>query len=172
MPWDNWQREYVKFKKGITMDRGSAAFVLPEAWLPGLALKLSKGSLAGQAFVGATGKTTPNKGQKKAEFYTDAGQQRGMVFQCADVNKPLACVAGVADGLAKGKENLASFGSKGGVIVLEAAVNITLPTDKTLITEFDRRGMVYVLDAWVKTKDVAGKASGDKNTGFQRQARR
>ena len=90
--------EYTKLKTCIAIDSGSSAVVLLEAWPLGLAMKPPNGSLAVQASAGAAGETTANTGHKKVDFLTDAGQQRGMAVQCADVNKPLTCVAGIAGG--------------------------------------------------------------------------
>ena len=93
--------EYVKGPVGITMDSGPAAFVMPKTWMRGVELKPSPASRCGQSFVGATGKTAPNVGEKMIEFSVMQGQDRACTFQCSDVNKSLACVTGSADGPAK-----------------------------------------------------------------------
>ena len=94
------------------------------------------------------------------KFRTNIGQNRGMTFQCTDVNKALACVAGIADGPAVGEENLLIFSTRGGIIVPEKLVQIILPQDRSKVTEFARKGMVYVMDAWVKRSEVAEPSSG------------
>ena len=86
---------YVKIKHGITMDTGSAAFVMPTRWLP--MFPLEKGEKAGQRYVGATGKVVQNEGQKNVRFVTRDHEARELTFQCADVNKMLACVAKVTE---------------------------------------------------------------------------
>ena len=42
-------------RMGITVDSGAGAFVMPEIWFPGIPTKPSRGSIAGQKFIGATG---------------------------------------------------------------------------------------------------------------------
>ena len=105
--------EWVNIRNGVTVDSGSAAFVLPVKWLPGIPMEKSKGSMAGQEFIGATGKVATNMGQKLVKFRTNLGQDRGMTFQCTDVNKALACVAGIADGPAVGEEHQLFLAQKG-----------------------------------------------------------
>ena len=118
-------------------------------------------------FVGATGKTALNIGQKGVEFKTNAGQDRRCTFQCSDVNKILACVAGLAEGGGLGQENLVIFSTRGGVITPEAKTTLVL-LSPDLVTEFDRKGHVYVMDAWVSWD----KASLPKQPHFTRPARR
>ena len=82
--------------------------------------------------------------------------------------------AGVADGGGESKENLVIVSSRGGVIVPEKEVTIVLPKDDNLITEFRRKGNVYVMDAWVERDKVAVHGQGDElhavESSFTRQA--
>ena len=55
---------WVKLRNGIIVDSGSAAFVLPVKWLPGIPMEHLEGSIAGPEFIGATGKVAKNMGQK------------------------------------------------------------------------------------------------------------
>ena len=63
-------------------------------------------------------------------------------------------------------------GSKGGLVVPEADVNVLLPNDRSLVTEFNRRGMVCVLDAWVEKAVVAGTDADKDNADVHRQVNR
>lgn len=89
----------------------------------------------------------------------------GVTVQCADVDNRLGCAAGLADGPAPGRENYGIFSSKGGAIVPEKAVTLVLPKDKEKATQFDRRGMVYVMAAWVDIADAA-KSVGNHGSVF------
>ena len=66
----------------------------------------------------------------------------------------------MCDGPGPGQENYVIFSTKVGVIVPEKHCKIILPKDESLITEFARSGMVYVMDAWVKRSEVAEPSSG------------
>ena len=96
--------KWLKVRKGITIDSGSAAFVMPETWLPGFKTVPSPGSKRGQKFIWATGKPAYNSGEKQLEFRIASGGDRRCTFQTSDVNQMLACVAGLADGAGPGGE--------------------------------------------------------------------
>ena len=53
----------------------------------------------------------------------------------------------------------------------EKLVTIILPEDKSKVTEFARKGMVYVMDAWVRKADVEMQEPDRPRTGFHRPAR-
>ena len=105
----------------------------------------------------------PNDGPKQMVFRVTNGSERACTFQCSDVNKMLACVAGLCDGPSKGAENLVIFSSRGGCIVPESEVKVTMPTNAKNVTEFSRRGMVYQMDAWVRKEDVVRKEATAKS---------
>lgn len=135
---------------------------------PGVELKPSEGSKRGQRFVGATGKTAPNVGQRRVEFSIAQGQDRACTFQCSDVNNMLACIAGIADGPEKGKENLITVSFRGGVVTPDEATTTALSEDKSLLTEFNRKnGMIYVMDACVRTNDAVRTYSGKQALKMQ-----
>ena len=83
----------------------------------------------------------------------------------------LACVAGLADGPAPGSEHSVMFSSRGGIITPEAQTHISLPSDPSLLIEFDRKCHVYVMDVWVEAGKAIGKSRTDV-TLFHRQATR
>ena len=99
------------------------------------------------------------------EFVTRDGQDRALTFQCADVNKMLACIAGIADA----GNGILFLADSGHILKLDAE---TLRRVKELIshcsqvTGFDRKGMVYVMDAYVRipsNSDLARKVSKIRN---------
>ena len=63
------------------------------------------------------------------------------------------------------KEKKISFSSRGGIIPPDSETTISLQNETSKLTEFNRRGMVYVMDAWVRKADVVRK--GNSNMGFQ-----
>ena len=139
---------YVRIKNGITMDTGSAAFVMPTHWLPMFKLEPSEGAAKGQNCVGATGTVVKNEGQLTVKFLTKDKASRQMTFQCAPVNKMLASMSGVADA-----GNAILFEADGGHILkldepTRKAIRELVENCKTK-TAFDRKGNVYVLDAYV-----------------------
>ena len=74
------------------------------------------------------------------------GKGREATLQCSDANKKFVCVASMADGPKTGEAKVVIVSSRGGMIVLGKAVNITLPDDRSWITEFNRTGNVYKMD--------------------------
>ena len=131
------------------MDSGSAAMVMPTSWLPMFALQASEGQRRGQKYVGATGQMVMNEGQKDAQFFTKAMEPRQITFQCAPVNKMLASISGIADA----ENGVLFLGDCGYILSLDKE---TLRLIKELVeqcqrkTQFDRKGNVYVLDAFVQ----------------------
>ena len=89
----------------------------------------------------------------------------------SDVNKVLGCVAAMADGPRKGEEHLVIVSSRGGMIVPEKLVEIKLPEDRSCVTEFNRRGMVYKMDLWVRKSDVVRRVDSSIPSDFGRQGR-
>ena len=100
----------------------------------------------------ATGKEADTDGDMKLKFMTNEGQGRALKMQCADVNKCLGSVGGITDA-----DNLVIFSKHGGVITPKEGTKIILPKDKSLVTKFERKGMVYRMDAWLKKSDVQAK---------------
>ena len=133
--------EWVRIKNGIGMDTCCAANVMPTTWLPQFEVEPGKSK---QRYIGATGKVVENKGQKLLKWFTNEGQGRSMMFQMTDVNKILACIAEVCDG---GNDVL--FRKNGGMIIPQGDMKLDLKVDGN-ITNFNRTGNTYSMDAWVK----------------------
>ena len=95
-------------ENGITIDSGSAAFVMPTKWLPGLKVEPSPGQRRSKTSIAATGTTAPNERQRTLKCLIDEGQGRSSTMHRAGVNTCLCSAGGVTDA-----GNLVIVGSKG-----------------------------------------------------------
>ena len=88
-------------------------------------------------------------GEKDVRFFTKESEPRQMTFQCAPVNKMLGSVGGMTDA-----DNAVLFMKDGGHIL--GLDEETLRKIKALVescskkTKFDRKGNVYVMEAYVR----------------------
>ena len=146
---------YLKVMNGMPLDSGSAAFVMPESWFPGVPAAPSLGSRSGQRFIGAIGTVKADTGQKRMEFRTAEGQDRRCTLQTADLTTMLERVAGFADGAGAGKGNYRGFDSKRCVIASVAPTQVILPENLSLLTYSNRKGNTYVMDIWLNKKEKA-----------------
>ena len=147
--------KWRRIKRGITLDSGSAVFVIPSGWLP--QFLAADGPKKGHRYVAANGNYIINEGENTITFTTAEGQKRKFKFKIADVNKLLASVAGICDA---GHEVV--FRVDGGFIR-----NISTGE----MTRFERRGNVYAMDAWVDSflDGIDGLDKGDSaESGFTR----
>ena len=101
--------------------------------------------------MAANGKRIENEGQKTIEFLTKSQDARQMTFQCAPANNMLACIGEIADA-----NNYILFGPTNGHVLnldeeTKAAIEALIKNCRQK-TEFDRKGNVYVMDAYVKLK--------------------
>ena len=136
---------WARIKRGITLDSGCSVFVLPSGWLP--QFRLEAGAKKGSTYVAANKGILVNEGERTITFKTDEGQERKITFQVAGVNKALASVAGICDA-----GHIVTFTKTGGNIKNMKSGEVT---------HFQRRGNVYVMDAWVlRDKDNAKPVSG------------
>ena len=96
----------------------------------------SQMSQAGGSYRVANGQRVPNVGQQKVQFTLDDGQPANILFQIAEIERPLISASALA---ANG--NSVVFNRKGGAII----------HDKTgRRTELHKRGGIYVLHMWVR----------------------
>lgn len=166
---------YLRITNGITMDSGSAAFVMPTRWLPMFALQKSEAQARGQKYAGATGKVLANEGEEVVDFVAKTLAPRQLTFQFADVNTMLACIAGITDA----DDAALCLASGGFVVQLNVAVKELiqkmLEASET-VTEFDRKETVYVMDAYVKVPEGSKLEAKVKEltkniSGFPRQGK-
>ena len=92
-------------------------------------------SKAGGSYRVANGQRVPNIGQQSVHFRTDEGLQAGMLFQTAEIERPLISASQLA---ASG--NNVVFNKKGCTIVHEQSGKSTL---------LHKRGGIYVLRMWI-----------------------
>ena len=133
------------------MDSGAAQSVAPPSMAPGVTITASPGSQRGQHYVSACGGRLPNMGQQKMKVQTNEGRDAMVLYQIAEVSRPLTAVSQTCD-----NGNWVVYTPEGGFIWnLKTGGN----------TNFERRGGIYELDLWVKDADLAG---GSTSTGVPR----
>ena len=117
------------------MDSGAAAPVAPPSMLPNVKVEPSPGIIRGQNFTGASNHSLKNLGQQRIHACTEEGEETSVLFQIADVSKPLVSVASICE-----KGNRVIFGKSGGVVQ-------NIKTGKQ--TPFNRQNGIYVLSLWL-----------------------
>ena len=118
------------------VDSGAAAPVAPPGMAPGLPSRSSPGSRAGRSFSTADGTGLLNLGEQELHVVTDGGMDTTVLFQLADVSRPLMSVSEICD-----HSNHVIFGRGGGVIQ-------NLATGLEVL--FERRGGVYAMGLWIR----------------------
>ena len=83
--------------RGITVGSGAADSVFPASWVKRALLKAPAGSRAGLFYVAASGTKLHNLGEFMLKFITSDGTSASIMFQVANINKPLASVAHLTD---------------------------------------------------------------------------
>jgi hypothetical protein len=131
-------------------DSGAVNHVASPRIFPGK-MRPSRMSKLGKSYRGPDSSPIPNMGEQTAKFTTEEGHKCGLIFQFADIERPLIAVAKVAAG-----GNVVELGEHGGTITHKKSGQVT---------KVHRRGGVYVLKMWVmpEPKDTP------KHLGFPRQ---
>ena len=99
-------------------------------------------SKAGGSYRVANGHRVPNIGEQTVHFQTDEGLSAGMLFQTAEIERPLISASQLA---ASGNNVL--FNKAGGTIVHEQSGRKTL---------LHKRGGIYVLRMWIPASPAQG----------------
>lgn len=86
-----------RIRKGITADSGAGDPVFPRRMINAKKIRSSPGSRRGLHYVSATDHKIPNVGEVDLEFMTEEGHEDKIVFQIADVNKPLMSISDRVD---------------------------------------------------------------------------
>ena len=115
-------------------ESGAEESVSPPRFFPGPVVP-STMSKAGGSYRVANGHRVPNIGQQAVHFETDEGQAAGMMFQTAEIERPLISASQLA---ASG--NSVVFNQQGGTIVHEKSGRRTV---------LHKRGGIYVLRMWI-----------------------
>ena len=121
------------------MDSGAAQSVAPPSMAPGVIIEESPGSQRGQHYISASGGRLPNMGQQRLKVQTNEGRDSKVVYQIAEVSRPLTAVSQTCD-----NGNWVVYTPQGGFIL----------SCLTGGSYFDRRGDIYELDLWVKEEDL------------------
>ena len=138
--------EKAKMKRGITMDTGAHHNVMPKRMVGRRPIRSSKGSRAGMKYVGAGGERISNEGEVDFPFETIEGHKQSMIFQIAEVNKPLGSVAYFVD------RNYRVVYDKNMTTGEDLSYMIFKPTRTTYRFRRDRN--VWILDAIVDIADL------------------
>ena len=118
------------------VDSGASNPVAPPQMAPNVPITPSPGSLRGQVYGTAGKEKLSNLGQQHIKACTAEGHETEVLFQIADVKKPLVSVSTICE-----RGNRVLFGKSGGVIQ-----NITSGVE----TPFFKKNGVYVLDMWLQ----------------------
>ena len=86
-----------RIKRGLTADSGAGDPVMPRRMVNKKKIRQSEGQRRGLHYVSATNHRIPNVGEVNLEFMTDEGHSESIVFQIADVNKPLMSISDRVD---------------------------------------------------------------------------
>ena len=93
-------------------------------------------------------------GQQKLHVQINEGRDATVVYQIAEVSRPLTAVSATCD-----SGNWVVYTPQGGFIM-------NCQTGRR--THFERNGGIYELDLWVRNEDMQ---NGDQPAGFPRQGR-
>ena len=124
------------------VDSGAAALVAPPTMLPSVKVEPSPGSIRGQNYTSASKHKVKNLGQQRIRACTEEGDETEVLFQIADVSKPLVSVLSICE-----RGNRVLFGKSGGVV-------INMQSGKEI--PFYRRNGIYVLSLWLMDNEDQG----------------
>ena len=121
----------------VTVDSGACVTVMPRKCCEGISILQNALSRAGVEYEVANGAGLLNLGERQCEVMT-AGSDvpKRIVFQVADVHKPLLSITACAD---MGFD--CYLGSKGGMLY-DTVTHETIP--------LDRKGTLYTMKMWVR----------------------
>ena len=131
--------KWVKVK--CIMDSGASAPVAPPDMLPNVAIRESPGSKRGQRFSSASKHKLKNLGEQRILACTEEGEATEVLFQIADISKPLVSVSAICE-----RGNRVLFGRAGGVV-------INIKSGKQI--PFYKENGVYVLYMWMQDADAS-----------------
>ena len=141
-----------RIRRGLTVDSGAADSVYPSSWIKAALIMISKGFREGLHYIAASGTRIPNQGEFNLKFWTKEGAAASLIFQVANINKPLMSVSHATD-----NDYCVVFNKHEGV---DVSYILHKPTD-TVMRLRRERGF-FLLDAWTEEE------IGDKTTSFIR----
>ena len=93
---DTWQgKRWIKVESVV--DSGAAAPVAPPSMAPHVQVEESEGSKRGQKWTSASKHTLKNLGQQRIHAATETGNPTDVLFQIAEVGKPLVSVSAICE---------------------------------------------------------------------------
>ena len=116
---------------------------------PKVAIHESPGSTRGQCYASASAGRMPNMCQKVLKIQTNEGRNTTVLYQIAEVSRPLTSVSATCD-----RGNWVVYTPQGGFIM-------KCQTGER--TSFERKGGIYELDLWIKDEDMLG---GEHSSSF------
>lgn len=134
-----WNNQKWKKVKSI-MDSGASAPVAPPDMLPNVTVRESAGSKRGQKFSSASKHKLKNLGEQRILACTEEGEDMEILFQIADISKPLVSISSICE-----RGNRVLFGRAGGVVINNMSGR-QIP--------FYKENGVYVLSMWMQDADA------------------
>ena len=130
----------------VTADSGAADHVAPKNVATHIRTQETSASRQGMKYVAANGHRIANEGQKAVRGLTSEGIPLNMVWQVAEVKRPLASIGRICDA-----GNTAIFTQHGGHIVPEQALSKTLEVleKRGESLRLEREGGVYNFKMWI-----------------------
>ena len=129
-------------KVDSVVDSGASEPVAPPTMAPNAVIRSSAGSRRGQKYTSASKHKLPNLGEQLLNAVTESGTETNVLFQIADVSRPLVSVSAICE-----MGNRVIFGKTGGVVQC-------LTSGKE--TPFHRKNGIYVLSMWIRDGGDAG----------------
>ena len=130
------------------MDTGAHHNVIPRRMVGKRNIRESPGSKIGMKYVGAGGERIANEGEVDFPFMSAEGHRQNVVFQVAEVNKPLGAVSYFVD------DSYRVVYDKNMVTGEDMSYMVHKPT-KTLY-RFRRDRNIWILDAIVDKAELDG----------------
>ena len=87
----------MKLRRGITVDSGASANVMPRRMTRKQKTRPSPGSRRGAHYLAANNGRIANEGECDFKFSTNEGHETNLTFQIAEVNKALGSVSYLVD---------------------------------------------------------------------------
>ena len=140
---------WTRVRRGLTIDSGAADHVIPPNWIPGQAIEPSPGSKRGVKYVAADGAKLPNLGQMVVAFENGVGTAGKILFQVANITKPLVSVSKLID--------------DGHQVVFDKRASYIIHVESGRKMMLKRERGVFIVDAFVDPK----RAPKNKSAGFR-----
>jgi hypothetical protein len=87
----------MRLRRGITVDSGASANVMPRRMVRRQRIRPSPGSRRGAHYLAANNGRIANEGECDFKFTTNEGHEKNLTFQIAEVNKALGSVSYLVD---------------------------------------------------------------------------